>query len=156
MRWQQYFLVQPGVPVLCAYTEIYQGSGTFIPHLPVHTIGFVKPDKDPRKCTWHYQNQQGQPFRLRAGYEAVDALAPPPYISAVDSSRSRMTIYTAPYKTTGHVEVLKGTLVAAITKRTKAISNTRIVQDPIFFIFSEKELKKESLKDLERVKFRPA
>jgi len=153
LELKQYFLVQPGLPIMFHTVELIQGTGRFFADEPIETGSFIRPDKDLQKCSFISKNSNGKFIEAFAGDKNYDYVGKSPLIFKGKNRTELLQVYL-PDEKTWTLQCLDNQLlncwigddVTCEDQNAKYISSR-------FYIFAEDKLEQEILTDLGNVKF---
>lgn len=149
----QYYLMLPGVPVLCHTAEIVQNTGKLISFEPFECLSFFNFDESPKNNWVKLKNSKGTFDKYKVGGEAMDILASSSLLYGTNNLKDKIQLYS------NKDEVISYGFVnmhdtAAINLRLIHLEHGTIkFTSPDFYIFTEDYIEDELLKDLKNIAF---
>jgi hypothetical protein len=157
IKYSQYFLTLPGVPVLAHYTRIINDSGHY-QELDLEVEAFLSGEEGLKDIYACYTTDDNTDYYLRMGASESDMV----FDRFVTLSREgeskraeKMYIFKDAKRDRGECTLGFDVNHSSINSSAKAFveNGKQHVTRPLFVILSEKELTLEALTDLERVYF---
>lgn len=148
----QYFLMLPGVPVICCTTEIIQNTNTLFNYKPFVTMAFFKPNENIKESWYKVRNREGNEIKYKAGRVRQDTKVDSPICFGTDTRNERLLVIPNP---SSFAEGIDNNQVMGSILVNKVILSTgnRMFLPPMFLLFTEDNLEASLLKDLYNIKF---
>lgn len=153
MTCHQYFLLLPGVPLLCHTVEIEQKTGTYFAAKGWTTDIFLQPG-DADAAVWLKTtgaNGEQLTYQLAQGELAVNEASD--YTVGSASRKDIMQIITDLDHADLNAYANKEVAVASVVRELDVPNNTTTFPPPVFFLFADKELPSSSLDALRAIRF---
>lgn len=152
LTYHQYFLMLPGVPVVCQLAELEQNTGTY---LDIGWIGsgYFKADEDINSSFLKYQNSLGEWVKIKAGTGAFDGY--PFSTTSIESKKGKSLIqFISDIKLKGQsISLNKEVIFLNDNERIHAENNTTVRTIPNFILMTEERVHDLALKDLLNIRF---
>jgi len=153
LRCNQYFLLLPGVPVMCYTAEIHQNTGFFLNDVDYEMECFLKPGDDFRKCWFASRDRTGEMLKLKAGSEQHCIRADSGVLFGSSERQDMLLVYTD----FSDYEVLPFTYKEALnfycSGKLNVENGKKLFTRPVFFIFTGERIPDKLLKDLNNIEF---
>ena len=149
----QYYLLLPGVPVLCHTTEIEQNTGTYFADKSWSTTIFLQAE-DTDDTVWlktEGANGEELSYKLAQGELSVNEASD--YLIGSASRKDQMKIVTD--LDTAELETYcnKEVALVSVNRELNLPSNSTTFTPPLFFVFADKQIPSDSLSDLRSIRF---
>jgi len=148
-----YFLMLPGVPVLCCVTGVFQNTGRHYNKIGFYNQCFFKPSEELKESWVMFGNCKNELLKIKAGREQhyISPVSTPMYGSPSRSEKLHVYVNTDMARIEAGVDI--NLIMAEIIQRPRIMNGEGIFTQPIFLVFSDNHLQAEILKDLNNVKF---
>lgn len=149
----QYYLMLPGVPVLCHTAEIVQNTGKLINFEPFKSYSFFNFDENPKNNWVKVKNSKGTFDKYKVGGESMDILGDASLLYGSNNLKNKIQFYS------NHDEARSFAFVnledtGALNYRLITLEDgARRFTSPDFYIFTEDYIEDKLLKDLRNIKF---
>ncbi|AZR72663.1 hypothetical protein BBF96_04220 [Anoxybacter fermentans] len=152
LKLNQYYLLLPGLPVLCFTTEIIQNTGSLFNFVDFYTIAFLKPDSEITKSWFISRNLSGEMIKYKAGInQEIHSHSPVLFGS---ENRKEKVLFFAGQNSTNLIAFANNEVIAGLgMNKIIAKNNDKVFTPPIFLIFTEEYLPEVYLKDLKNIWF---
>lgn len=147
----QYFLLLPGVPVLCDFPIIRQNSPKYIEDHPFGHMTFIKQGEN-LEDNWVIQSDRGEKTIYKCGKTEFDLYSNNISVHGSNNTEFRM-IYLINDNEPIEFGNTNGIAVEAHKNYVSCDTGTSIMQNPSFIIFSKEDLNEVMLEDLYKVRF---
>ncbi|MFP3388524.1 GNAT family N-acetyltransferase [Brevibacillus sp. SIMBA_040] len=149
----QYYLLLPGVPVLCHTTEIEQNTGTYFADKSWSTTIFLQAE-DTDDTVWLKTvgaNGEELSYKLAQGELSVNEASD--YLIGSASRKDQMTIVTDLDTAALETYCNKEVALVSVNRELNLPSNSTTFTPPLFFVFADKQIPSDSLSDLRSIRF---
>lgn len=149
----QYYLMLPGVPVLCHTAEIVQNTGKLISYETFENFSFFSFDENSKNNWVKLKNLKGTFDKYKASGEGMDILSTESLLFGTNNLKDKIQFYSNcdEARSLGFININDTAALSfkGITLEDGAIKFT----SPDFYIFTEDYIEDELLKDLKNIKF---
>ncbi|WP_087071273.1 GNAT family N-acetyltransferase [Paenibacillus bovis] len=151
---EQYYVTQPGVPVLATFARIDQCTGTSLFPLAIQCFNFYKASEDLLDTRAHFRNEAGESVTYKAGRVQYDEQSTSQIIRYTSAERQQQLTWVA-HPEASYSGVFLNTHFAAAL----AIDNLYLYDQqqadnrPQFHIISDVPIPDEALTDLRNIRF---
>jgi len=150
-----YFLMLPGIPVVCCMTGVVQKTGRYLNRVSFINECFLK-TSDKIKESWiTFEDGKKEMFKLKAGKEERYISAGSTAMYGSDARNERLLIFADNKKLDFDVGVNNTLIMAEVAYKAQVKNDDRIFTPPFFLIFSDNYLSYDVLKDLKNIEFKP-
>lgn len=153
LEMYEYFLLLPGVPVLCHTTELIQNTGKHMCKENFETLNFFNVDKDIRNNFIISKNRNGKYIKYKAGEKALEVLTDSSVLIGGKNLNEKLQIFTDFDKAVPCIFLNTNDTACFINEKITAANNKRIFTTPVFYIFTDELIEDANLKDLNNIKF---
>ncbi|MCL2158370.1 MAG: GNAT family N-acetyltransferase [Oscillospiraceae bacterium] len=154
LSYEQYYLTLPGVPVLCYFVRFKNLTGGY-KHIGYDMNAFIS-GKENLGDIYARTTSEKEEYNLKMGdaWAESDGLVRISHENASKRSE-KLYVYTDTLRNNGGLGVASDINQCSVwaNANTNLKSGESSALRPVFFVLSEKELTRQSLVDLERVKF---
>lgn len=151
LEMYQYYLMLPGLPVLCCTTEIVQKTGYYFNSVEYMTEVFMKLDEELKNNRFTMQNQSGEMVTYKAG-KAFDIRTNGSITFEGVNRTDKMMVYS-----NGDVPLWgfsnNEAVGSFVINKIEAKNNTQFFMPPAFLIFTKEAIDHDLLKNLRNIKF---
>lgn len=154
LEYNQYFLMQPGIPVLCQTVEVLQNTGKFLNHTGFGTECFLKPDEAIENSWFKSIGRDGMKKKYRSGRVAYNITSDSSLLYGSDKTQQRLQVFTDLDTVSLLGYANRNDTAAFITNKVTARDGERLFTQPIFYIFTEEFIEDKILKDLKNIRFK--
>lgn len=150
--YHQYFLLLPGVPVLCHTVEIEQQTGTYFNQEEWHSGAFLNMTKATESWV-RTHNSDGEPVHMTIGYEEGSVAESASLLFGTSDSSDKMQVVID--QTIAQMEVYfnkEATHLSISNKLDLAHGNTAFIP-PVFFLFTGEAIADSALHALRTIRF---
>lgn len=153
VTYNQYYLLQPNLPVLVLYTEVEQKSGFWMQYTNVAGDLFVKPDSDFKSLEMDIYNHKNRTSN-KCGQGCVENSYNTNLVSYRCSKNPEILHYYNSNPDSAGEYNIDSFTVSSCFDETKKIKNGETKTfPPKFIVFSECELTPDNLIDLQNIRF---
>lgn len=152
LTYHQYFLMLPGVPVVCQLVEIEQNMGSYLNTGWIGS-GYFKAHEDINSSHLKYQNSIGEWVKVKGGSGAFDGT---PFSTTTIESKNMDSFlqFVSDIRLKGQsVSLNKEVIFLNDKEGIHAENNTKVRTIPNFIIMTEKRIDELALKDLLNLRF---
>jgi hypothetical protein len=150
-----YFLMLPGIPVVCCVTDVTQKTGRYLNRISFINECFFKPSDDIKESWVVFEDEKKEMFKLKAGKEQH-------YISPGSTSmygsvarKEKLLIFADDRRLDVDVGVNNRLIMGEVAHKAQIKNDDKIFTQPFFLIFSDNYLSYDVLKDLKNIEFNP-
>lgn len=154
LTYHQYFLLLPGVPVLCHVSEVEQATGTFFDGKDWQTTAFFKPGINMEENWVNIQDPAGEWTKIVAGKDENDLEVARSFVVGCDQQGSHLQIISDTEKSTRVSYVNKQVILTGVSERLTMPSDTRKFTIPNFYLFNNQVIHDNAQHDLQGIRFR--
>lgn len=149
----QYYLMLPGVPVLCHTAEIVQNTGKFMSLEPFESFTFFNFDGNLKNNWLKLKNINGGFDKYKVGVEAMDIPTTSSILYGSNGLKDKIQLYLNhdAAKCLGFINMHDTT--ALISRHITMEEGIAKFTSPDFYIFTEDYIEDELLKDLKNIRF---
>jgi hypothetical protein len=154
LKWNQYFLTLPGVPVVCQTTEIIQETGTYFENIDCYSDSFINLMNKDRNGWMKTLNKFGEPLSFRLGNGAVeDFKSDSSIVCGTENNKDMLHVTT---------DLRVSDLLFYSNKEVALIGNwrklnlrdgERIFTSPVFYLITDQNIPDDALGDLKKIRF---
>lgn len=153
LTYHQYFLLLPGVPVVCCVTEVNQDTGFFFNRNWFHTECFLKPDEKLENCSVLMRTYNHRMLKVKAGKDACGMGFDGCGAFCSNNRDEKLTIYTNADRNGSNFYVSNMVVNIGTGFGIKARCGETVFSQPFFLIFTDTFLEKDELRDLNNIQF---
>lgn len=153
LSFSQYFLMLPGVPVLCHTARISQNTGTYFAGKEWTTDIFVRPGEKERGWMKTF-NRAGEELTLKLGEGELFLREEAEYVFG-SPERDHMLQIVTDQSSSQHTNAYynKEVSVASVVGKLNLPHGSVHFTPPIFFLFTDRVLPADALADLKAIRF---
>lgn len=151
LKIAQYYLMLPGLPILCHTAEIIQETGKYFSSTPFVTNMYVKLGEEYKDNLVSVKDLSGQLTKYRASIDYEGKTEGSVVFSGVNR-KSKMIVHNngdAPL----HCFTNNQVIGAYKINKVDAENNSKVFLPPCFIIFNKEEIEDALLKNLQNIKF---
>ncbi|MBM7614038.1 GNAT family N-acetyltransferase [Alkaliphilus hydrothermalis] len=152
LKWNQYFLMIPGVPVVCSVVEILQETGSYLPQLNWEYAGFMKLT-DGEKTGWVKSFDQGVPTNYVTGKGAIEIKASSSLVCGMEGRRGMLQIVNDLRSSSLELYMNKEVSLVACLNKLNMESGKSVFATPVFYVFTDEVIPEDALRDLRNIRF---
>ncbi|UKK97291.1 GNAT family N-acetyltransferase [Brevibacillus brevis] len=149
----QYYLLLPGVPVLCHTIEIEQNTGTYFAGKELSTDIFLQPGTEDEAVWLKTVGTNGEELNYMLAQGELDVLEVSDYVLGRANSKDQMHIVTDLDTADLQVYANKEVAVASVIRELNLPNNSTTFTPPVFFLFADNTLPSNALSDLRAIRF---
>ncbi|NLC68075.1 MAG: hypothetical protein GX754_04665 [Clostridiaceae bacterium] len=155
MKLGFYFIMLPGIPVLCHVTGIVQGTGHYLDRVWLANQYFLTPSEDLKQSWVMVKDAKNELLKLKAGREEryFESVSAP--IFASPSRNEKLHIFTDTNNTKIGTCISPKFVMADTGFHYRINNGEKMFIQSVFLLFSDDYLPHDALKDLDNVKFDP-
>jgi hypothetical protein len=153
LKYNQYFLLLPGVPVMCHTVEIIQETGSYFNFTGFGTECFLKPGGDIRNCWFTSRNRNDENVKYKSGSAEYGIAADYSLLYGYTGGEQKLQVYANLDETYLEGFTNRHVTAAFISNEISAKNNTRLFTKPVFFIFGNEHIDDSLLKSFNNIKF---
>ncbi|QRG69001.1 GNAT family N-acetyltransferase [Brevibacillus choshinensis] len=149
----QYYLLLPGVPVLCHTSEIVQNTGTYFADTSWSTDIFLQTE-DPQEHVWlKTVGADGEQLSYTLAQGELSIVESSDYIVGAASRKEQLQILTDLDTADLGVYANKEVAVASVVRNLHLPNNSATFTPPLFFLFADKTIPADALSALRAIRF---
>jgi hypothetical protein len=149
----QYFLVLPGIPILCTTSEIVQNTHKFITSENFQNFSFFNFDKDMKNNWIKLKDFEGNFHKHKVGISAEDIIVTSSVLYGSDSLKDKIQLYTNLDKSFCFGILNMNDDAAIVRTKITLEDGSKMFTSPEFYIFTEDYIEDNLLKDLKNISF---
>ncbi|MEK3742444.1 GNAT family N-acetyltransferase [Brevibacillus sp. FSL K6-0770] len=149
----QYFLLLPGVPLLCHTVEIVQKTGTYFAHKSFATEVFLQTEAADETVWLKTAGKHGEPLTYKLAQGDLTVTEQSDYTFGAASRAEQLTLFTDLGTADVEVYANKEIAMTTILRELNLPDNSTSFTPPVFFLFADKELPADSLAALRAIRF---
>ncbi|MCB2296905.1 GNAT family N-acetyltransferase [Clostridium tagluense] len=149
----QYYLMLPGIPVLCHTVEIVQNTGKLINYEAFEGFSFFNFDENPKNNWIKLKNLKGTFDKYKVGGEGMDILATSSLLYGTNNLKDKIQLYSNQDESRNYGFVNLNDTAALNSRHITLEDGSVSFTSPDFYIFTEEYIEDEFLKDLRNIKF---
>lgn len=154
VRWDNYFLTMPGVPVVAYVTDVHQDMGWYLGVERNMNSNLFLQSKAGQDHGWlHTSAIDGQPIRYRLGHGDMQILEHKGYVISRDSEPMQMHVVTDEDQLNLALLSNKDLSCVVLRQRLEVPSGSVLRTQPLFLVFSEDTLPYEALQSIRELTF---
>jgi hypothetical protein len=154
LKWNQYFLTLPGVPIVCQTTEIIQETGTYFDKIDSYSDSFINLLNKERNGWMKTVNKFGEQLAFRLGNGAVEDFKADSSIVCGTENRKDMLCVTTDLRASDLL-FYSNNEVALIGnwRKLNLKDGDRIFTPPVFYLITDQIIPEDALGDLKKIRF---
>ncbi|WP_047983202.1 GNAT family N-acetyltransferase [Ornithinibacillus californiensis] len=149
----QYFLLLPGVPVLCHVSEIDQETGQFFHGKGLQTSSFFKPEALIKDNWVNFQNKAGEWMRVVAGYDENDLRVNRNVVIGTNNREEHLQLIANTENTIREVYINKEVVLTGVSEKLVLPSNKTYFTNPNFYVINNSVIEDTAQHDLQNISF---
>ncbi|MCC0563318.1 GNAT family N-acetyltransferase [Brevibacillus borstelensis] len=149
----QYYLLLPGVPVLCHTVEIVQNTGTYFAGKEWSTEIFLQTEDTDEEIWLKTAGANGEELCYKLGQGELSVAEISDYIVGSASRNDQMHIVTDLDTADVSLYANKEVAVASVVRELNLPSGSTAFPPPVFFVFADKKIPSDSLSALRAIRF---
>lgn len=149
----EYFLMLPGVPVLCHISRIIQNMGRFMNEEPFENYSFFMLDEDIKKDYLLIKNKDEEYVKYKSGKEGADIATNGSILLGSKNFKEKLQVYTNSQKVKSIGFVGMHDTAVIVTEKVTAAHKKKVFTSPVFYIFTNEFIEDKLLADLRNVYF---
>lgn len=153
LELNEYYLMLPGIPVLCHTTEIIQNTGRLMNSHTFENLNFFNGDEDIKNNYVLIKNTQGDNVKYKAGREAEEFLVDKSIIVGGKSLKEKLQVFTNLDKAKLMLLLSTNDTGCFVYEKITAAHKERRFTTPVFYILTDEKIEDKLLKDLKNIYF---
>ncbi|GKU80581.1 GNAT family N-acetyltransferase [Paenibacillus sp. L3-i20] len=149
----QYFLLLPGVPVLCHTVEIVQSTGTYFDGKSWTTDIFLQTEDEDKDVWLKTTGSAGEELRYKLAQGELSVNEASDYIFGSSSRKDQLQIVTDLDRAELQVYSNKEVACASVVRELNLPNDSVTFTSPLFFLLTDEAIPSESLSDLRAIRF---
>ncbi|KZE68961.1 hypothetical protein AWM68_01445 [Fictibacillus phosphorivorans] len=149
----QYFLLLPGVPVLCHTTEIEQNTGSYLNGKNFYTGCFLKPGPELTKSWGSFQSESGEWAMVYGGKGEQEMTIDRSVVYGSDNHESLLQVVANQNLTSLDSYINLEVMELGYSEKLSLAHGAAHVTSPVFYVFNDKVIPDTALEDLKKVRF---
>ncbi|KQL48394.1 acetyltransferase [Brevibacillus choshinensis] len=149
----QYYLLLPGVPILCHTVEISQNTGTYFADKSWSTDIFLHSGDADEEVWLKTVGANGEELSYKLAQGELSVLEASDYLVGSASRKDQMQIVTDLDTADLQVYSNKEVAVASVVRELNLPSNSVTFTPPVFFLFADRMIPSDSLSALRAIRF---
>lgn len=153
LEFNEYFLMLPGVPVLCHTTKIVQNSGSFMHRKRLANMNFFNVLKEDIKNNYAIiKDRKVDKVKYKGGNEA-EFFTDGSILFGNKNIKEKLQLFTEFEKASPMLQLSIHDTASFICEKVSAANGSSIFTTPIFYIFTDDIIDDELLKDFRNIHF---
>ncbi|WP_137790264.1 GNAT family N-acetyltransferase [Bacillus sp. E(2018)] len=150
---QKYFLMMPGVPVLCHTTEIVQNTKSYLDGKNFYTGCFLNPGPEPAKSWGSFQAENGE-WTMISGAKGEQEMTVERSVIYGSDDHKHLLQFVADQNVT-HVDSYINLEVIELgySEKLSLEHGAKHFTSPVFYVFNDQVIPGTALEDLKKIKF---
>ncbi|WP_042142820.1 GNAT family N-acetyltransferase [Paucisalibacillus sp. EB02] len=153
LKLKQYFLLLPGVPVLCHVSEIEQNTGRFFNDKGWQTSAFFRPGASIKDNWVNFQDKSGNWMKVIAGYDENELIVDRNIIIGCHTSNDLLQLISKSESTKQEVYINKEVVLTSVSEKLTLPSNSTYFTIPNFYVFNNSVINDVAQLDLQEIRF---
>jgi RimJ/RimL family protein N-acetyltransferase len=153
LEYDQYFLLLPGVPVMCHVVEIQQNTGSYMNFTGFGTESFLKPDPEIKNSWVLAKNRAGAIVKYKSGRASFEIHSDGSLLFGSNTRQTKLQIVGDPEVSQRMALLNVRDSAAFLTNTVSAAHGGRVLTAPSFFIFTKEAIDDKLLMDLHKIRF---
>jgi hypothetical protein len=154
LKWNQYFLTLPGVPVVCQTTKIMQETGTYFDKIDCYSDSFLNLMNKERSGWMKTSNRFGEPLAFRLGNGAVEDFKADSSIICGAENRTEMLQVTTDLRASDLLFYSnKEVAVIGNWRKLNLKDGDRLFTSPVFYLITDQIIPEDALGNLKKIRF---
>ncbi|MBH5318958.1 GNAT family N-acetyltransferase [Paenibacillus sp. GSMTC-2017] len=149
----QYFLLMPGVPVLCHTVQIVQHTGTYFAGKSWSTDIFLQAESNGDEVRLKTVGVSGEELNYKLGQGGLSVNEVSDYVISSPSRKEQLHIVTDQSAAELDVYSNKEVVCASVVRELNLPDNSVMFTPPVFFLFADKMIPADSLTELRALRF---
>ncbi len=149
----QYFLLLPGVPVLCHTTEIVQKMGSYLQGKNFYTGCFLKPGPELTKSWGSFQSESGEWAMVYGGKGEQEMSIDRSVVYGSDDHENLMQIVANQNATFLDSYINLEVIELGYAEKLNLEHGAAHVTSPVFYVLNDKVIPDTALEDLKKITF---
>lgn len=149
----KYFLMLPGVPVLCHTTEIVQYMGSYLHAKNFYTGCFLNPGPELTKNWASFQAETGEWAMVYGGKGEQEMAVERNVVFGSDDHENLLQIVANKNATYVDSYINKEVIELGYTEKLNLEHGAKHFTSPVFYLFSSKVISDAALEDLKKIRF---
>ncbi|WP_061996181.1 GNAT family N-acetyltransferase [Clostridium sp. ATCC 25772] len=154
LKINEYYLMLPGVPVLCHTSEIINSTGEFMKNMLLGHRNFFNIGNDMMKNFITFKDSSNEIITYRAGVEFCDIFPSSSLLYGNYDIEDKIQIYANKEDTMERSTISVDDNVYLVTKKLDIANHDNIFMNPMFYIFTNKSIDDEMLNNLKNIQFK--
>lgn len=153
LRWNQYFLLLPGLPVVCSTTEIVQQTGNFLNLAEWHSNAFLQLDGNSQGAWIKTFNRHGEQVVFPIGKGELESRADSSFLCGSEGREEMLQVITD--LSSSHLHLYSNKEITTITnwRKLNLKNESRVFTTPVFYLLTDQLIPEEALTDLKKIRF---
>jgi hypothetical protein len=143
----------PGCPVLCHTTKMQQNMKRHVNRAYFQVYNFLGLDKNPRNNYFMMKDRKGIYTKYKCGGEAADFYSDSSVLLGNNNIKDKLQIFSNHSITKQVIDIDMNNTSTLIQEDITCPHGGNMFTRPVFYIFTDKYLDDESLKDLNNIYF---
>ncbi len=153
LKINQYYMLLPGVSVLCYISEFIQNTGKYFDDLEYVNFSFLKAGEDITKCWVKVADGNGEVVKHKCGKVRQD-IHTSTFLQYGSQERKDKICVVTDTKDIHQIAFANNQIIASlIVDRINIKDGSSVFTRPVFFILGEEEFEYTSLADLLKIRF---
>jgi hypothetical protein len=150
----KYFLMLPGVPVLCHTSEIVQNMGSYLHGKNFYTGCFLKPGPELTKSWASFQSESGEWAMVYGGKGEQEMAIDRSVVFGSDDHKDLLQIVANKNATYLDSYINLEVIELGYAEKLSLEHGAKHVTSPVFYLFNQKIVPDQALEDLKKITFK--
>jgi ribosomal protein S18 acetylase RimI-like enzyme len=153
LQWNQYFVLLPGLPIVCATTEIVQETGKFLSLAEWYSDAFLQLRGNKQKSWIKTFNRHGEQVVYPIGKGEVECRADSSLLCESEGSKDILQVITD--LSTSRLHFYSNNEITVITnwRKLNLKDGARLFTAPVFYLLTDQVIPEGALHDLKKIRF---
>jgi GNAT superfamily N-acetyltransferase len=147
LSWKQYFLVLPGIPILCQTTLINQETGSYFNKATWQSETFLD------ICSMEILSKDGNPLTYKVGNGEMGMVTDSSIVYRAKDHNGLLQVITDNKAVEFSAYFNKEITEFTISKEINILHGESYFTPPVFYLFEEERISEAALKDLKKIRF---
>lgn len=148
----QYYMTLPGVPILCAFNEFIQNTGSFF-DVDMRTLAFLKPGDDFGNSWFELKDLDGNDIRYLAGKCSYEVESDTKTRFGNRERKDKMIFFLDNRGAKLYANSNNEVIISKTIQLLRIPSGESLISKPMFMFFAKHDIEEKSLSDLKNIRF---
>lgn len=153
LQWNQYFLLLPGLPVVCSTTEIVQQTGKFLNLAEWYSDTFLQLDGNNQGAWMKTCNRHGEQLVYPIGKGEIECRADSSFLCGSEGREDMLQVITDLSSSRLHFYSNKEVTTISNWRKLNLEDGSRLFTTPVFYLLTDQLIPEAALHDLKKIRF---